>query len=218
MSSLRERKKEQSRQRMLASAKELFIERGYARTTMEDIAEHADFGVATLYNYFNTKEGMFATMAREDMGILRSRGEALLAEPCNEPVEAVCRLLRVYRDVFEFISYDLLLEFEQQLRVSGPLNEVANWVASWERDQISRALQSCQEQQMVSADLDCDLVAEVVVDQLIRFNQRRGRDICSETLDDRLRQVIQLMCEGWGHKQAAGEIGWRAQAAGVQQN
>ena len=203
MSGLRERKKEQSRQRMLASAKELFIERGYARTTMEDIAEHADFGVATLYNYFNTKEGMFATMAREDMGILRSRGEALLAKPCSDPVEAVCRLLRVYGDVFEFISYDLLLEFQQQLRLSGPLNDVASWVAGWQRDQTSRALQSCREQRTVSADLDCDLAAEVVIDQLIRFNQRRGRDIGSEALDDRLRQVVQLMCKGWGHNKAA---------------
>ena len=49
---------------MLDTAKRLFIENGYSKTNMEDIAEQAGFGVATVYNYFKTKEGMFAAMGR----------------------------------------------------------------------------------------------------------------------------------------------------------
>ena len=72
MQTLRQKKKVVSRQRMLDTAKRLFIENGYSRTTMEEIAEQAGFGVATLYNYFKTKEGMFAAMAHDDMSELRA--------------------------------------------------------------------------------------------------------------------------------------------------
>lgn len=45
----------QTRQRMLDSARELFISDGYAATTMERIADHAAVAVQTLYYTFRTK-------------------------------------------------------------------------------------------------------------------------------------------------------------------
>ena len=45
----------QTRQRMLDSARELFISDGYAATTMERIANHAGVAVQTLYYTFRTK-------------------------------------------------------------------------------------------------------------------------------------------------------------------
>ena len=44
---------------MLDAARQLFIEHGYAKTTMDEIAEKAEFGVATVYTYFKSKEGVF---------------------------------------------------------------------------------------------------------------------------------------------------------------
>lgn len=45
----------QTRRRILDSAGELFVTRGYAATTMERIAEHAGVAVQTLYYTFQTK-------------------------------------------------------------------------------------------------------------------------------------------------------------------
>lgn len=53
--SLRERKKLQSRQAILAAARELIDHRGYEQATMRDIAAAADISYQTLYNYFPTK-------------------------------------------------------------------------------------------------------------------------------------------------------------------
>ena len=78
---------------------------------MEDIAEQAGFGVATVYNYFKTKEGMFAAMGREDMSELRTLGEAALADLPDDPVEGVLALLKVYLKVFDYISYAVMQEF-----------------------------------------------------------------------------------------------------------
>ena len=94
---------------MLDTAKRLFIENGYSKTNMEDIAEQAGFGVATVYNYFKTKEGMFAAMGRDDMSEIRALGEEALADLPDDPVEAVLALLKVYLKVFDYISYACLL-------------------------------------------------------------------------------------------------------------
>src|SRR5579863_8453646 len=44
-----------TRQRMIRAAQELLVERGYAGTTMADIAARADVAVQTLYFSFHTK-------------------------------------------------------------------------------------------------------------------------------------------------------------------
>jgi AcrR family transcriptional regulator len=194
---LRDRKKAESRQRMLDAAKALFVENGYSKTNMEEIAERAGFGVATLYNYFKTKEGVFATMAREDMAVLKQRGEHSLAQHNPDPVSAVYDLLQIYNRVFEFISYGAVQEFQDQAKTSGPLHDVSAWVHGWQQNQVCRALRYCQSQGTVSEGLDCELAAEIVIDQLVRHSQRM-RHISIHPPDiSHLKSVLELMLAGW---------------------
>lgn len=47
------------RRAMLRAAQSVFAEKGYARATLDEVAERAEFGKGTLYNYFeNGKEGL----------------------------------------------------------------------------------------------------------------------------------------------------------------
>lgn len=48
-------KKKQVRQAILDSAYDLFSERGYHSTTLQDVAEFAGVGVSSLYSYFPSK-------------------------------------------------------------------------------------------------------------------------------------------------------------------
>jgi AcrR family transcriptional regulator len=52
---LRQQKKHQARNRILASAERLIRERGFEATKMRDIASRAELSYQTLYNYFPTK-------------------------------------------------------------------------------------------------------------------------------------------------------------------
>jgi len=196
MAGLRSRKKAENRQKMLDTAKHLFIERGYSRTTMEDIAAHAGFGVATLYNYFRTKAGIFATMARDDMSELERQGEVMLQKLPEDPVQAVYGLLKVYNRVYDFISYAVMQEFIIQSKSSGPLHEVAAWVLGWQHRQVASALQLCQERGSVSRLLDTDLAAEIIIDLHVRHDQR-----LTETSEPRdlshLEASLQLILHGW---------------------
>lgn len=80
----RERKKQQTREKIASVALELFIERGFEQVTVAEVAEAADVSVNTVYNYFPTKEDLFfglnQPMEASLAGIVRQRekGESLL--------------------------------------------------------------------------------------------------------------------------------------------
>ena len=54
----RERKKQQTRARIIEAAFALFAERGYQATTLADIAEAADIAPRTFFSYFPSKEAV----------------------------------------------------------------------------------------------------------------------------------------------------------------
>jgi len=57
--SRKEREKYARKEEILKAARELFARKGYHNTTLEEIAQHADFGKGTIYNYFRSKEELF---------------------------------------------------------------------------------------------------------------------------------------------------------------
>lgn len=52
----RERRKVETRARLLDEALSLFVKKGYVNTSIEDIAEAADVARTTVFNYFDRKE------------------------------------------------------------------------------------------------------------------------------------------------------------------
>ena len=52
---IRQRRKAETRQRLIVAAHELFREQGYENTTLEGIATHAGYHVQTLYRHFSNK-------------------------------------------------------------------------------------------------------------------------------------------------------------------
>ena len=56
---LRERKKTQTRQLIADTAWRLFADRGFERVTVAEVAREAQVAVATVFNYFPTKEDLF---------------------------------------------------------------------------------------------------------------------------------------------------------------
>lgn len=52
----KERERATRRQEIIAAAEQLFAAQGFENTTMEEIAEKAEFGKPTLYSYFKSKD------------------------------------------------------------------------------------------------------------------------------------------------------------------
>ncbi|MEU9620401.1 TetR/AcrR family transcriptional regulator [Streptomyces sp. NPDC088251] len=66
--SLRERKKLQTRHRLLAAATELFAERGFDKVSVAEIAEAAEVSKMTVFNYFAGKEDLVLAPMEEHIG------------------------------------------------------------------------------------------------------------------------------------------------------
>ena len=69
-----ERRKDARPQELLAAALDLFVERGFASTRLEDVARRAGVSKGTLYLYFTNKEELFKAVVREN--IVPALGEA----------------------------------------------------------------------------------------------------------------------------------------------
>lgn len=67
----RERRRRETRERIYRAALDLFAERGFMETTVEDITEAADVGKGTFFNYFPTKEHVLATYGAERLATVR---------------------------------------------------------------------------------------------------------------------------------------------------
>ena len=91
--SRRERRKQQTRQRIIGAALDLFGQKGFKDTTVEEIAEAADVAKGTFFNYFATKEALLETIAeqrRQELEDFLASEEAARASP----VERIKLLLR----------------------------------------------------------------------------------------------------------------------------
>jgi AcrR family transcriptional regulator len=65
-----ERRKAERPAELLAAALDLFVEKGYAGTRLEDVAARAQVCKGTLYLYFANKEELFRAVVRENVVVL----------------------------------------------------------------------------------------------------------------------------------------------------
>jgi AcrR family transcriptional regulator len=65
-STRRDRQIQRKRQEILAAATQVFARKGYASTTTKDIANEADLGESTLYNYFESKRDILLAILEEN--------------------------------------------------------------------------------------------------------------------------------------------------------
>jgi AcrR family transcriptional regulator len=75
-----ERRKDARPAELLTAALELFTERGYAATRLDDVARRAGVSKGTVYLYYSSKEELFKAVIREGLVPVLERGEKMVAE------------------------------------------------------------------------------------------------------------------------------------------
>jgi AcrR family transcriptional regulator len=100
----RERNKEQTKERILKAALELFKEKGLERTTTKEISKRSGIAEGTLFNYFKTKEDLalyFFQKETEDL-IRWFRADARLRKaPLAEKLFAIIHRQLEYIEPYE---------------------------------------------------------------------------------------------------------------------
>lgn len=154
---LRSRKKRRTRRAIKDAAVELFGQRGYDSTTVEDIAARAEVSVSTFFRYFASKDEVIFSERSDRLPALR---RAILDRPAAEGDLDVVRLafreaVSVGDDPLELTRYVHLLATSPILR--GRAAEIVDeWCA-----EIRRAL--ADRRGLAEPDDECWIVANVAM-------------------------------------------------------
>jgi AcrR family transcriptional regulator len=93
---LRERQKEKRHIAIIKAALSLIKKKGYAATSIEEIAAKAEVGVGTVYNYFHTKADIVVELYIGDAAGNLREGQKILAVPWNKYEQTIIDLLIAY--------------------------------------------------------------------------------------------------------------------------
>jgi len=173
-SNRRERKKRDTRERLLAAALELFVERGYEETSMDDIAAQCDVARGTVFNYFARKEDLLMAwvetrrmVARQVLG--QSDAGAATSERLRDALIALCKSHMKGAPASRAL-------IRCWLRCGGPFLERASDTAV-----ILRAvLEAGLERGDVRADVDPDIASRALLDLYLGALYRWAADEASE--------------------------------------
>lgn len=86
---LRERHKRATRRMLVATATEMFMERGFDAVTVAEIAKVCEVSPTTVFNHFPTKESLVLELPDELLAALRTA----LADPSTTPLEGMGLIL-----------------------------------------------------------------------------------------------------------------------------
>ena len=83
----RERRRQETSEKLFMAAMELFSRKGFAQTKVEDITEAADVGKGTFFNYFPSKEHVLGYLVSKQRGTVERH--LTLAREATMPSEEV---------------------------------------------------------------------------------------------------------------------------------
>jgi AcrR family transcriptional regulator len=124
----KQRERERRRQQIIVAAKRVFSEKGYSKSTMEDIAREAELSPGTLYLYFKNKDELYASLSLRILQYLNIRLEDVKKEPDIEPHLKIAAIKEALFDVYQFDPMILINMFHLQSsetlkNLSSPLLE-----------------------------------------------------------------------------------------------
>lgn len=160
----RERKKRETRERIYETARQLFLEHGFAATTVEQIAEAADIARTTFFNYFQSKDAVLREMTSE----VGDHLEAMLEEGLANPGTAIERIERFSAGVIVGIGHAQNLAREVVLELLRTSSHPGDALPYFSRvyEPFTEILRRGQLDGNVRRDLEPRLMAEMLIGTL----------------------------------------------------
>jgi AcrR family transcriptional regulator len=110
----KKRERERRRQQIIVAAKRVFSEKGFSKSTMEDIAKEAELSPGTLYLYFKNKDELYASLSLRILQYLNIRLEDVKNEKDMDPLQKINAIKEALFDVYQFDPMILINMFHLQ--------------------------------------------------------------------------------------------------------
>jgi AcrR family transcriptional regulator len=131
----RQRRREETIEKIFMAAMELFSHKGFAHTTVEEITRAADVGKGTFFNYFPSKEHVLGYLVGTQKGVVEQhRALARAGEmACDEILIALGRNLLKFPGKSPQMARSVIAAFlgnvEVREYIVGELDEGRRWIA-----------------------------------------------------------------------------------------
>ncbi|WP_067721114.1 TetR/AcrR family transcriptional regulator [Nocardia yamanashiensis] len=188
----RERNKLRNRSRIYEAAIELFVEKGYDRTTIDDITVRADVARGTFFNYFQRKEDLITEWATNRRRIMIKRLQLPLSIETTDTATLLQLCLGILAQVNEEQREQVDVMITAWVKVGRPLSEEPHTA-----EVFASIVRAGQERGEINQDADPETLGNVIRDlylgalyRWIRQNSPRG-----ELIQD-LRNIIQVLLNG----------------------
>ncbi len=168
----------ESRKRLLAAARKLFVSRGYHATRPQDISKAAGLGHGTFYLHFKDKRECFLAFVEEARGEIDAAvvARAQNAKSLSEFVEAALTAIYDYAEEHAGVLATALSDEAVIASGSGAAEEdtlLHRWGSEW-----AELLKTQAKDGLVARDFDFVLLGQAIVGaihQASSFSYRSGR-------------------------------------------
>lgn len=199
---LRQRQAELGRGVVLDAAAELFAQRGYAKTTVQNIADAAGVGIATVFRHFRSKIGIYSAIARRDLEQVFEDMTRVVEEPPDNIAEAMTLLL--------LAGLSLLGKPVSQIRAGSrfwllvptgqaEVDKIVLWSEAKVRRLVAELLGKFRDAGQVPKELDIGHMTEILFQvfnsHFIEWNLDHSLGL--EEVEDKMWQRIPLIFECW---------------------
>jgi AcrR family transcriptional regulator len=114
----RTRERVETRQRILDTARDMFVQHGYEATTMRAIADRIEYTPTAIYHHFRNKEALLTELCNTDFGALAAAFQRI--GRIEDPIERLRRIGEAY------VAFALEHPMQYQLMFMTPHPDVSD--------------------------------------------------------------------------------------------
>ena len=200
MAGLREKKKSRTQKAIIKAAWDLFLEKGFNNSTIDEIAERAEVSVGTIYNYYGSKRLILLAINERLTEDLLIKGEVIRKKTKGDPEEAVFELIWLYFS--QAFAYDREFMREIMASIMTEYDSIAQEMFGLDLrlvGQISETLEGYQKQGLISRNIPIERASLLLYGTMMMpiFMFLFMEDVSKESLKTEIRENIRLVFMGW---------------------
>lgn len=200
MTGLRAKQKAQRRALIEKAASELFVEKGFADTAIEEIAERAMVSAPTVYNYYGTKgDLLLALVARGEEGIHEAEHDFSKQAGQHDPVTLVTKVIHSnVRDTLASLSRELwghVVAFVATATDPAVAPRYLDTIAGGLAAAIFRVLEAYQKEGRIRADVDAEELSYLLtrMERIHFLNYVYLKDMPAEELEANIAKDVKIL-------------------------
>lgn len=160
---------EQTRRAILASAMDIFYEKGYSKTTFDEIAKRINLTKGAVYWYFRNKPDIVAALINDFSERYMELINAFLAQYPDADFERIIKMelfinkqIRENQQLYKFLFF-VTCQMEWSEAIISKIQPCVEQTKQVMRRLFVDALQAMQNQKKIRADVDISMISELLM-------------------------------------------------------